>query len=104
MNFLVKYLKRIKSVQRNIHYFHKEYSFRPQFEELKKFMDYIVDPKDTQALIKLFYWDEIDGTAKLGDYLKETSIDYGDLNNIKDAIITKEGDDTCHSCMLTYAK
>jgi len=68
---------------------------RPQFEELRKFMDYIVDLEmDGQTLLKLFYWDQIDNTARLGDLLRESSIDYGDLNSIKDATITKEDDNT----------
>ena len=68
------------------------YLRRPQFEEIRKFLDSIVNSeKDPQALIKLFDWNEIEGTPSLESFFK-TSIDYGDLNNMKDAKNTKEGD------------
>ena len=68
------------------------YLRRPQFEEIRKFLDSIVNSeKDPQALIKLFDWNEIEGTPSLESFFK-TSNDYGDLNNMKDAKNTKEGD------------
>lgn len=65
---------------------------RPRFEEIKKFMDYIVSSDDRQAVMKLFSWNEIEQTEKLHKFLKDNSINYGNLNDIKNAKIVKNGD------------
>jgi hypothetical protein len=65
---------------------------RPQFVEIKKFMDNIVDSATTTPLIKLFRWDEIKETIILGEILKKAPIGDEHYDTIRDAEVTKSND------------
>ena len=65
---------------------------RPQFAEIRKFMDKIIIPKNDAAIIKLFPWDMKVNEVKLGEFLQKKSIHYNFLVKIESAMVTKKED------------
>ena len=72
----------------------KIYLRRPQFAEIKKFMDIIADPNENEPIIKLFAWNKLQRPARINEILEiPKTVNTKMFEDIKNAEFSKRGQD-----------